>query len=243
MQWHQQLCQNEHWCQGVFATVGQQVYRNGKNMWDSLVNVPKGIDRKLFKVLKLTKLNLKKVFILNRNIIVLWVMHAKNQTSSALPIGQMKDFKLKDNYMSALLYSQGWASGDIELMKTIQVFQKQSYSSVYYVLIQTKKDNSIRILCLRQNHIFLLLGTESLKMWNILPKLTHCSRSRCQHGKINISIYDFLLTFCWRFLTVQGAGVSKAKQRFLYLVIFNVPGLGDLENFEDSEDGGQRGEL
>jgi len=67
---------------GVFATVGQQVYRNGKNMWDSLVNVPKGID--------------------------------------PLPIGQMKDFKLKDNYMSALLYSQGWASGDIELMKTIQ---------------------------------------------------------------------------------------------------------------------------
>ena len=34
----------------------------------------------------------------------------------------MKDFKLKDNYMSALLYSQGWASGDVELMKTIQVF-------------------------------------------------------------------------------------------------------------------------
>ena len=37
--------------------------------------------------------------------------------------------------------------------------------------------------------------------------------------------------------------MSKAKQRFLYLVIFNFPGLGDLENFEDSEDGGQRGEL
>lgn len=67
---------------GVFATVGQQVYRNGKNMWDRLINVPKGID--------------------------------------PLPMGQMKDFKLKDNYMSALLYSQGWASGDIELMKTIQ---------------------------------------------------------------------------------------------------------------------------
>ena len=32
----------------------------------------------------------------------------------------MEDFKLKDNYMSALLYSQGWALGDIELMKTIQ---------------------------------------------------------------------------------------------------------------------------
>ena len=99
-------------------------------MWDSLVNVPKGIDRKLFKVLKLTKLNLKKVFILNRNIIVLWVMHAKNQTSSALPIGQMKDFKLKDNYMSALLYSQGWASGDVELMKTIQVLHKDLYLEI-----------------------------------------------------------------------------------------------------------------
>ena len=35
---------------GVFATVGQQVYRNGKNQWDRLINVPKGIDRKLFKV-------------------------------------------------------------------------------------------------------------------------------------------------------------------------------------------------
>jgi len=67
---------------GVFATVGQQVYRNGKNMWDNLINVPQGID--------------------------------------PLPIGQMKDFKLKENYMSALLYSQGWASGDIELMKTVQ---------------------------------------------------------------------------------------------------------------------------
>merc|ERR1712008_400120 len=67
---------------GVFATVGQQVYKNGKNMWDNLINVPQGID--------------------------------------PLPIGQMKDFKLKENYLSALLYSQGWASGDIELMKTVQ---------------------------------------------------------------------------------------------------------------------------
>jgi len=67
---------------GVFGTVGQQVYRDGKNMWDNLVNVPLGID--------------------------------------PLPIGQMKDFKLKDNYMSALLYTKGWNSGDIELMKTIQ---------------------------------------------------------------------------------------------------------------------------
>ena len=28
---------------------------------------------------------------------------------------------MKDNYMSALLYSQGWASADVELMKTVQV--------------------------------------------------------------------------------------------------------------------------
>ena len=33
---------------GVFATVGQQVYKDGKNMWDNLVNVPQGIDRKDF---------------------------------------------------------------------------------------------------------------------------------------------------------------------------------------------------
>ena len=92
----------------------------------------------------------------------------------------MKDFKLKDNYMSALLYSRGWASGDIELMKTIQV------SSGYYVLIQTQKDKSIWILCHRQNHTYLLSGTESLKMWNILLKLTHCSRSRCQQDEIKI---------------------------------------------------------
>ena len=39
----------------------------------------------------------------------------------ALPIGEMKEFKMKDNYMSALLYSQGWASADLELMKTVQV--------------------------------------------------------------------------------------------------------------------------
>ena len=39
----------------------------------------------------------------------------------ALPIGEMKEFKMKDNYMSALLYSQGWASADVELMKTVQV--------------------------------------------------------------------------------------------------------------------------
>ena len=69
-------------------------------------------------------------------------MQDKNQTSSALPIpnrdslylalpmGQMKDFKLKDNYMSALLYSQGWASGDVELMKTIQVLHKDLYLEI-----------------------------------------------------------------------------------------------------------------
>ena len=39
----------------------------------------------------------------------------------ALPIGEMKEFKMKDNYMSALLYSQGWASADVELMRTVQV--------------------------------------------------------------------------------------------------------------------------
>ena len=39
----------------------------------------------------------------------------------ALPIGEMKEFKMKDNYMSALLYSQAWASADVELMKTVQV--------------------------------------------------------------------------------------------------------------------------
>ena len=31
----------------MFGTVGEQVYREGKNMWDNLVNVPLGIDRKL----------------------------------------------------------------------------------------------------------------------------------------------------------------------------------------------------
>ena len=36
---------------GVFATVGQQVYKDGKNMWDNLVNVPQGIDRKDFQYL------------------------------------------------------------------------------------------------------------------------------------------------------------------------------------------------
>merc|ERR1719458_1089872 len=68
--------------------------------------------------------------------------------------------------MSALLYSQGWASGDIELMKTIQA----------------------------KSHLFYCWGRRV---------------SRCG-------------TFCRSLLTVQGAG------------------LGDLENFEDSEDGGQR---
>jgi len=67
---------------GVFASIGQQVYKGGKIMWDNLVNVPQGID--------------------------------------PLPIGEMKEFKMKDNYMSALLYSQGWASADVELMKTVQ---------------------------------------------------------------------------------------------------------------------------
>ena len=44
----------------MFATVGQQMYKNAKNMWDSLLNVPKGIDRKLFKAIKLKKFNFKK---------------------------------------------------------------------------------------------------------------------------------------------------------------------------------------
>ena len=97
----------------MFGTVGQQVYRDGKNMWDNLVNVPLGIDR-------------KPLFFLNSKTVLCKV---RIGLLSALPIGQMKDFKLKDNYMSALLYTKGWNSGDIELMKTIQVLQNESYSS------------------------------------------------------------------------------------------------------------------
>ena len=47
----------------------------------------------------------------------------------------------------------------------------------------------------RQNHICSPLGMESLKMWNTLLKLTHCSRSRSQRDKLYIFIYFFILNF------------------------------------------------
>ena len=46
----------------MFGTVGQQVYRDGKTMWDNLVNVPLGIDRK-----PLFFLNSNTVFMQSKN--------------------------------------------------------------------------------------------------------------------------------------------------------------------------------
>ena len=78
---------------GVFATVGQQVFRNAKNMWDSLISVPKGIDRKLFKAIKLkkfklTKLSLKKSLILNCNTVYYGSYTVRIRLLSDPPIGQ-----------------------------------------------------------------------------------------------------------------------------------------------------------
>ena len=77
----------------MFATVGQQVFRNAKNMWDSLINVPKGIDRKLFKAIKLKKfklkkLSLKKSLILNYNTVYCGLYTVRIRLLSDPPIGQ-----------------------------------------------------------------------------------------------------------------------------------------------------------